>query len=233
MRISELGEFGLIDLVQQWTKPAAAGLTGDEAFRLTVGNGDDAAAATFFRGPVTEFYTTDTMVDGIHFTTATTPWRDLGWKALASNISDIAAMGGVPTWALVTLGLPPDTLVADIAELYRGMTGICQEYQAQIIGGDMVSSPVVFVTVALTGISEAAPMVRSGAKPGHQVAVTGPVGGSGGGLKLLLDGSDTGGQAATALVQQHRRPRPHVPEANILVAAGVGVAMDVSDGFGR
>ena len=60
------------------------------------------------------------------------------------------------------------------------MTGICQEYQAQIIGGDMVSSPVVFVTVALTGISEAAPMVRSGAKPGHQVAVTGPVGGSGG-----------------------------------------------------
>ena len=232
MRISELGEFGLIDLVQQWTKPAAtAGLTGDEAFRLTVGNGDDAAAATFFRGPVTEFYTTDTMVDGIHFTTATTPWRDLGWKALASNISDIAAMGGVPTWALVTLGLPPDTLVADIAELYRGMTAICQEYQAQIIGGDMVSSPVVFVTVALTGVSEAAPMVRSGAKPGHQVAVTGPVGGSGGGLKLLLDGSDTIGQAATALVRQHRRPRPHVPEANVLVAAGVGVAMDVSDGL--
>ena len=121
MRISDLGEFGLIELIQQWTRtsivhPEPAG-TAD--YRLTVENGDDAAAGTFFGGPITEFYTTDTMVDGVHFTSHTTPWRDLGWKALASNISDIAAMGGAPAWALVTLGLPSDTPVADVAGIVR------------------------------------------------------------------------------------------------------------------
>ena len=95
MRISDLGEFGLIELVRQWTQPDQSA-TDVAAYRLTVANGDDAAAVTFPAGPVTELYTTDTMVDGVHFTAGTTPWRDLGWKAIASNISDVAAMGGEP-----------------------------------------------------------------------------------------------------------------------------------------
>ena len=233
MRISDLGEFGLIELIQQWTRPSIVQPepAGSADYRLTVENGDDAAACSFVGGAVTEFYTTDTMVDGVHFTSHTTPWRDLGWKALASNISDIAAMGGVPAWALVTLGLPSDTLVADVAELYAGMSEICGEYGAQIIGGDMVSSPVIFVTVALTGISRDAPMLRSAAQPGHQVAITGPVGGSAGGLKLLLAGASADGKAATTLAGLHRRPRPHIAEGRALVDAGVGVAMDVSDGL--
>jgi len=233
MRVSDIGEFGLIELVQQWTGTGQAVKdpgTG-KSYRLAVPNGDDAAAITFPTAPITELYTTDTMVDGIHFTTATTPWRDLGWKAIASNISDVAAMGGEPVVALITLGLPPDTLVSDIRELYCGMMDICAEFGARIIGGDMVRSPVAFVTVALTGIAPSQPMVRTAALPGHQVAVSGPVGGSAGGLRQLLAGLEKSGDGESELVALHRRPRPHITAGLALAAAGVNSAMDVSDGL--
>ena len=230
MRVSDIGEFGLIELVQQWTKAGNTTYKATHApeFRVAVDNGDDAAAITFSNGPVTELYTTDTMVEGIHFTPETTPWRDLGWKAIASNISDVAAMGGEPAAALITLGLPPDTLVANIEELYAGMMDICGEYGVGIIGGDMVRCPVAFITVALTGIAAGAPMVRTAAAPDHLVAVSGPVGASAGGLRQLLAGSSTRG---SEMVEQHRRPHPHVAAGRKLVASGVGCAMDVSDGL--
>ena len=233
MRVSQLGEFGLISLVQEWTGSAASGLAdiSPDTCRLAVDNGDDAAAATFLRSPVTELYTTDTMVDGIHFTSETTPWRDLGWKAIASNVSDVAAMGGTPAFALVTLGLPADTLVDDIRELYMGMNEICREFGARVIGGDMVRSPVGFITVALTGIAAGKPMVRTAARPGHLVGVTGSLGGSAGGLRIMLDASGTPGSDADQLAVSHRRPRPHVAEGQTLVANGVSSAMDVSDGL--
>lgn len=229
LKISDLGEFGLIELVQQWSRTTGPDLVSPAAYRLAVPNGDDAAAITFPDGPVTELYTTDTMVDGVHFTAATTPWRDLGWKAIASNISDVAAMGGDPAVALITLGLPPETLVSDIQELYLGMMDICGEFGAQIIGGDMVRSPVAFVTVALTGIATGTPIVRTAAEPGHLVAVTGPVGGSAGGLRQLIDGCAN--PSDSTLLLQHRRPYPHVAAGKTLVAAGVSSAMDVSDGL--
>ena len=231
MRISELGEFGLIDLVQEWTRGTAAATAASNAYHVAVDNGDDAAAVTFPSGPITELYTTDTMVDGIHFTPSTTPWRDLGWKAIASNISDVAAMGGDPAGALITLGLPPDTPVASVEELYAGMSEILAEYGGRIIGGDMVRSPVAFITVALTGIASGPPMVRTAAHPGHQVAVSGPVGGSAGGLRQLIAASHGGPPGSPELIRLHRRPRPHVSAGKKLVAAGVGVAMDVSDGL--
>ena len=231
MRVSDLGEFGLIELVQQWTQTTGPDFVSPAAYRLAVPNGDDAAAITFPSGPVTELYTTDTMVDGVHFTSATTPWRDLGWKAIASNISDVAAMGGDPAAVLITLGMPPDTLVADIRELYLGMIDICGEFGAQIIGGDMVRSPVAFITVALTGVATGPPMVRTAAEPGHLVAVTGPVGGSAGGLRQLLDGCAASNSGESTLILQHRRPYPHAAAGKMLVAAGVSSAMDVSDGL--
>lgn len=233
MRISDLGEFGLIELVRQWTHSAEpdSGLAPQAQFRIAVPNGDDAAAITFPDGPITELYTTDTMVDGVHFTTATTPWQDLGWKAIASNISDVAAMGGDPVGALITLGLPPNTAVADVKELYAGMMEICGEYGARIIGGDMVRSPVAFVTVALSGIASGTPMVRTAAEPGHLVAVTGPVGSSAGGLRQLLAGAASDQDAESELIRQHRRPRPHIAAGKTLVSAGVRSAMDVSDGL--
>ncbi len=233
MRVSQLGEFGLISLVQEWTGSVASDpvAISPDTYRIDVDNGDDAAAATFLSSPVTELYTTDTMVEGIHFTSETTPWRDLGWKAIASNISDVAAMGGTPAFALVTLGLPADTLVDDIKELYAGMTEICREFGVRVIGGDMVRSPVGFITVALTGIASGRPMVRTAARPGHLVGVTGTVGGSAGGLRAMLREARDVGAAAGQLAIAHRRPRPHVAEGQILVANGIESAMDVSDGL--
>ncbi len=233
MRVSDIGEFGLIELVRQWTMAGDAGADSlaTDRYRISVPNGDDAAAVTFSRGPITELYTTDTMVEGVHFTATTTPWRDLGWKAIASNISDVAAMGGDPATALITLGLTPETLVADIRELYTGMIEICDAYGACIIGGDMVRSPVAFITVALTGLASASPMVRTTAAPGHLVAVSGPVGGSAGGLRQLLAERSVETSGTSDLATQHRRPFPHVAAGKRLVSAGVGCAMDVSDGL--
>ena len=107
MQIKELGEFGVISLLNAMVVERRAGPDNGSpfAFRLLVDTGDDTAA--WKTGEAVELFTTDTVVDGVHFTRATIPWRDLGWKSLASNISDIAAMGGLPLYALVTLGLPP------------------------------------------------------------------------------------------------------------------------------
>ena len=231
MRIRDLGEFGLIERLNGMVTRGRRGPDNGAAhgFRLLVDTGDDTAA--WAAAPATELFTTDTVVEGIHFTRETTPWQDLGWKSLASNISDIAAMGGLPLYALITLGLPPETRVADVEDLYRGMLDIGDEYGVAIIGGDMVGSPVAFITVALTGVRSGSPMLRSTARAGDQVAVTGYVGSSGGGLKLMLEGLEAPGQAADRLREAHRRPWPAVAEGRLLSEAGVLTAMDVSDGL--
>jgi thiamine-monophosphate kinase len=231
MQIKDLGEFGVIDLLNKMVVRERKGPDNGApfAFRLLVDTGDDTAA--WRAGQAAELFTTDTVVEGVHFTRATTPWRDLGWKSIASNVSDIAAMGGLPLYALVTLGLPPDTEVADIQELYQGMLEIGNKYGVAIIGGDMVRSPVVFITVSLTGVHSGQPLLRSTAHPGDQVAVTGYLGVSGGGLKLLLEDGQVSPQADDCLFQGHRRPQPAVAEGRILVEFGVKTAMDVSDGL--
>jgi thiamine-monophosphate kinase len=231
MQIKDLGEFGVIDLLNKAVVRERSGPDNGApfAFRLLVDTGDDTAA--WRTGKATELFTTDTVVEGVHFTRATTPWRDLGWKSIASNVSDIAAMGGLPLYALITLGLPPDTEVEDIKELYQGMLEISNKYGIAIIGGDMVRSPVVFITVSLTGVHSGQPLLRSTACPGDQVAVTGYLGASGGGLKLLLEEAPVSSEAASYLILGHRRPQPGVAEGRALVEAGVRTAMDVSDGL--
>lgn len=231
MQVKELGEFGLIDLLNRMVVRERGGPDNGAAysFRLLVDTGDDTAA--WRTGLATELFTTDTLVEGVHFTRATTPWRDLGWKSLAVNISDIAAMGGLPLYALVTLGLPPDTKVEDIQELYRGMLEIGNKYGVAIVGGDTVRSPVVFITVSLTGVHPGQPMLRSTARPGDLLGVTGYLGASGGGLRLMLEESAVPPEAADYLRRGHRRPKPAVAEGRILADAGVATAMDVSDGL--
>ena len=241
MQIKDLGEFGVIDLLTRMVVDQRAGPGNGQSFsfNLTVDNGDDTAAWTLGHagGPtVNELLTTDTMVEGVHFTRETTPWHDLGWKAVAANISDVASMGGLPAYALVTLGLPPETQVSDLESLYKGMLQISNEYGLAIVGGDMVRSPVVFITVALTGVMRGRPMVRTGARPGDLVAVTGYLGSSGGGLKLMLeepshDGPPGMSEAAGFLKESHRRPRPAVAVGQTLAEAGITTAMDVSDGM--
>lgn len=238
MQIQELGEFGVIDLLNDMVVRQRSGPDNASpfSFRLTVDTGDDAAA--WQTGVATELFTTDTVVEGVHFTRVTTPWRDLGWKSIASNVSDIAAMGGLPLYALVTLGLPPSTEIDDINLLYQGMLEICNQYGVAIIGGDMVRSPVVFITVGLTGVHSGEPMLRRAARVGDQVGVTGYLGGSGAGLQLMLAeeaGSglptDISEAAADYLRQRHRRPEPAVADGLSLARAGVVAAMDVSDGL--
>ena len=229
MQVKDIGEFSLIRLLNGAVVQRGAGNDAVREFRLLVDTGDDTAAWRTVDGQ--ELFTTDTMVEGIHFTRDTTPWRQLGWKAVAANISDIASMGGVPTYALITLGLPPETVVADIEDMYSGMMEICAEYGMAIVGGDIVGSPVLFITTALVGVTQQPPMLRSNARPGDLVAVSGYVGSSGGGLQLMLGGPDASGEAAEFLKLAHRRPVPDVSDGQLLSDGGVITAMDVSDGL--
>ena len=236
MQVKDLGEFGLIARLNAMVTQERGGPDNGAAFdfRLLVDTGDDTAAWTTGTATelvATELATTDTVVEGVHFTRETTPWRDLGWKALAANISDIAAMGGQPSYALITLGLPPETAVAAIEELYRGLLDIGNHYGVAIIGGDIVRSPVLFVTVALTGLRLGPPLLRTAARPGDRIAVTGWLGNSGGGLKLLLGKLNAPDAAADFLRQAHRHPCPAVAAGQTLAQSGVLTAMDVSDGL--
>ncbi len=229
MLVRDIGEFGVIERLNALVVQRGAGNEAVRGFPLLVDTGDD--TAVWQSGKGRELFTTDTVVEGVHFTRETTPWRDLGWKAIAANISDIASMGGLPTYALVTLGLPPETGVGDIEEMYRGMLEIGEEYGMAIVGGDIVGSPALFVTTALTGVTERSPLLRSNARPGDKVAVSGYVGSSGGGLKLMLESPGTTGDAADYLRSAHRRPRPAVAQGRMLSEAGIAAAMDVSDGL--
>jgi len=191
--------------------------------------GDDTAA--WQTTEATELATTDTLVEGVHFRHDFISWEDLGWKALAVNVSDIAAMGGLPLYALVTLGLRPETEVEDVHALYHGLLSACREYQCRIVGGDMVRSPVTFVTIALMGVAGGHVLTRDAAQPGDVVAVTGHLGCAAGGLQALLQGTVQEGEQGRHLHNAHCRPTPRIQEGQVLVKHGVQAAMDVSDGL--
>ena len=231
MKVNELGEFGVIHRLTEAIKAGRGGPDNAAPFdiELTVDIGDDTAA--WRTGRVTELYTTDTVVEEVHFTRATTPWYDLGWKLMAANVSDIAAMGGTSLYALVTLGLPPDTEVEDLNALYEGMVDLGNRYGVSIVGGDIVRCPVTFITVALTGVTMNPPMIRSNALPGQQVAVTGYVGSSAGGLDILLKNSPVQSDAVSHLIASHRRPEPCIDQGRTLSERSVATAMDISDGL--
>jgi len=229
--VADLGEFGLIDRLAQTLGPSANP-------NLVIGIGDDAAA--WLPSPrCMTVATTDALVAGVHFDLATTSWEDLGWKALAENISDVAAMGCRPRYALVALALPANAPVSGIEAFYRGMRACGERYGCSVIGGDVVRSGAFVIQVTLLGESlpmDAGPdrllLERSRARDGDAIAVTGPLGGSTGGLRLLL-GQATASEARVAeeLMNAHRRPMPRVQEGLALVEAGVRCAMDVSDGL--
>lgn len=231
MKVKDLGEFGVIGLLTEIVtcERKVPDNAARHSFKLLVDVGDDAAA--WQSGQGTELFTTDTAVEGVHFTKATTPWYDLGWKIMAANISDIAAMGGLPLYAIVTLGLPPETDTTDLESLYKGMIELGNRYDTAIVGGDIVRSPVVFVTVGLTGVCEGTPMQRSTARPGDLVAVTGYLGSSAGGLAIMLEDPAAIGETAEFLKAAHRRPEPCVSQGQMLSHHGVHTAMDISDGL--
>lgn len=241
MLVGELGEFALIDRlaksIESRNKALASNLksTGSS---LELGIGDDAAVWT--SAPGLTVATTDTMVEGIHFITDQIGWRDLGWKAISTNTSDVGAMGCRPTFALITLGLRHDLPVDGLVEMYAGMMDALEFSGGLIAGGDIVKSPVFFVTVAVEGqstteVGKNIPILRRGmAAPGDLIAVTGPLGCSGGGLRLVLGDekpSNISDEQAAHLKQAHFHPYPRVNEGVALARIGVKSAMDISDGL--
>ena len=223
------GEF---DLISRLTEFSAAGNSKNRTSVLT-GIGDDTAVVSTPSGQL--LLTTDAIVDGIHFTSADERWYDIGWKCAVSNLSDIAAMGGVPDHALVTLGVPQGVSEETYADFYAGMNEAFEKFGGIIVGGDVVSSPTMFVNLALTGHpglnsgGDPAWLLRSAAQIGDLLCVSGPLGGSAGGLEVLLSG-DTN-PSGQILINRHFRPTPRIELGNLLVGSGIKCAMDVSDGL--
>jgi len=222
MKAGELGEFGLIELI--------AGIVGKPAGRaLVLGIGDD--ASVWHTDKATQIGTTDTLVQDVHFTFDTATWRELGWKALAINISDIAAMGGEPLYALVSLGLHPDTDVEDVVEFYRGLLEIAGEFDVEICGGNISSAAVAVINVSVIGQSPDTVLMRSAALPGDRIAVTGYLGQAAAGFEMFKSGLafDTETTAFLRAAQLH--PYPRVAEGRLLAQHGVKAAIDLSDGL--
>ena len=189
--------------------------------------GDDAALVSLpMSGAIV---TTDMLVEGEDFDLTYCEGFDVGWKALAANVSDVAAMAGRPTHAVATLALPPDTPVALVDGIARGLAAAAQRWAVAVVGGDVSAAPVVSLGVTLLGVPAARRLVvRSGARPGDLVCVTGSIGGSWGGLQLLRSGR---GDDSPALVERHLRPLARVEEGRRLSDAGATAMIDVSDGF--
>ncbi len=215
---------------------------------VVLGIGDDAAVVGTppgeAGGGLEWLLAVDTMVETVHFSDATMEPEDIGWKALAANVSDIAAMGGVPRHALVSVSVPKAWEPARMRRLYDGFYACAEHYGVAVVGGDTTSSPLhLVVAVTVTGTVEAGKAIRrAGAMPGDAVFVTGAAGMAAAGLHALLAAAAGGGAGAAspaaakggtaALVQAHRRPAPSVRAARMLAARGTVTSLnDVSDGL--
>ena len=226
-----LNEFKLIRRIQQQRSP--------ESDHVLIGIGDDTAAVRPTPG-MASLVTTDTFVEGLDFDLAFSTWLQIGWKSMAANISDIAAMGGQPRYALTTLCLPDHRTATEIDALYEGMDGLIKQLDLpiSIIGGDLsgITGPTV---ISITLMGEAAPermLRRSGALVGDRICVTGHLGASEAGLRLLQQtrppADHTLLKRYEGTVEKHRTPVPRAQEARLLADSGyVSAMIDISDGL--
>jgi thiamine-monophosphate kinase len=229
MKVSELGEFGLINLIR--SSSARFENSGHTPWKeVLVGMGDDAAA--WQSDNHIQLATTDTLVQDIHFDLDVISWEELGWKALAVNLSDIAAMGGIPKYALLSLALPGELEVDNISEFINSMLHLAKEFGVAIVGGNVATSASVVITVTIIGCSKGnAILKRSTASSGEQIAVTGYPGLSAAGLEMLRGKAISDPGISNVLRRAHFKPIPKVKEGQILVEQGVKTAIDISDGL--
>ena len=224
--VADWGEFGFIEALRHRLPPASGA--------LTIGVGDDAAwwQPEPGNGILT---TTDMLVAGVHFDLAYTSAADLGYKSLAVNLSDLAAMGSKPACVYLSLGLPAQLKKAWLDEFIKAFLQLAKEHDVQLAGGDTVASPELVISVTLNGLAPAAkPLLRSGARLGDDIYVSGTIGDSFLGLALLqkrIQAPVNNIQGSDFLQSRHLRPVPRVVLGEQLAASGVvGAMLDISDG---
>lgn len=214
--VGDLGESGLLARI-------AARMARDDPAWI----GDDAAVLPAEHGAL--LFAIDGLQEGVDFDLAYAGAADVGWRSVAVNLSDVAAMGGEPLHLVTALNLPRTTPVAWVDEFLEGSIAAAREWNATLVGGDLGRAPEIGVTVAILGRAEP-PVLRSGARPGDLLCVTGTLGGSAAGLQLLRG---SGGPAPDhPLARRHLRPRARVAEGATLARAGATAMIDVSDGLG-
>ena len=227
LTVHDLGELGLLARLAQFCPQDAI---KDDAALMAVSTGCELVV------------TTDVLVDGVHFSDRTTTASDVGWRAAAANLSDLAAMGAQPLGITVGLSLPADTAIAWVEGLYQGIGDCLEEYGGAIVGGDLCRSSVT--TVSITALGEVAPesvIRRSAALPNQAIVATGGHGASRAGLELLLN-PETGAALSEAertyFIRAHQHPRPRLDVPPILSTlqktdpgAPLIAGMDSSDGL--
>ncbi|MEN6521352.1 MAG: thiamine-phosphate kinase [Armatimonadota bacterium] len=227
MKISEFGgENAVIKLIEK--------LHGEmDDPRVVVGFGDDAALVRTCT-EMLQIITTDLLIEGTHFRQDIIDPYSLGWKSVAVNISDVAAMGGVPTWAFVSIAFP-DIEVEFIEQLYEGMNDISRRFGSRIIGGDTNNAEgnIVINVAQLGEVEEDRAAKRNTARPGDRILVTGTIGDSLAGFRLLDKlGLAQASKDFPQVAERHLRPIPRVSEARAAVKERlVGAMMDLSDGL--
>ena len=228
MKMQQLGEFGLIDRIRKMTSvpdPSWVGI-GDDCAVIPLSPETGGAPASDL------LVSTDMLVEGTHFLMEDISPRQLGWKSAAVNISDIAAMGGKPIATFLSLALPKTLPEQWMQEFMEGYNGISEKYGAALLGGDTTCSPDrICINVTVLGTCpRGKAKLRSAARPGDLVCVTGTLGDSAAGLKLILSGLKG---AAPRLMDRHYTPTPRVEEGLALSCLpGVHAMMDISDGVG-
>ena len=248
-------EFGFIDYIKRTladchkeTKPAKANAGADctpEA-AATMGIGDDCAVVPIYVGDTDcsdtdkDFtskdeilFSTDLLMEGVHFLREESSPEDVGWKAAAVNLSDIAAMGGTPVATFLSIALPKDAQGEWAERFIAGYAQISKKYGVALLGGDTTSSlGKIAINVGIMGKCPAGKaLCRNGARVGDTIFVSGPLGDSAGGLQVILQGVERCAEESI-LVEHHKRPTPRIEEGKALRETGlVGAMMDISDGI--
>ena len=220
--MSRRGEFGFIDFIRSHF-PDHDG---------TIGIGDDCAVMPTGEGEL--LFSTDLLMEGVHFLRNESSPEDVGWKAAAVNLSDIAAMGGTPVATFLSIALPKDAQGEWAERFIEGYTDISRQYDVSLLGGDTTSSlRDIAVNVDILGrCPSGRRLMRNGAKVGETIYVTGPLGDSAGGLQAILKGIERT-EDVTRLICRHKRPIPRIEAGRLLMESGkAGAMMDISDGIG-
>lgn len=229
--LRSVGEFGLIRRLTALSQPVA--------HPTIIGPGDDCAVLPARQIGLSNpdnylLISTDSLIEGQHFDLRFSSFFDLGWKSIAVNLSDIAAMGGNPQGIVIALCLRSDIAAEEAEEIYRGINALANKHHTLILGGDTVAGSQLALTITILGSTSLPPLLRSGVKAGDDIWVSGSIGGAGAGFSILQ------GQISPAVfpdkgeiaLKRHRRPEPRVQLGKILLESGeIHAMIDISDGL--